>query len=221
MIVDHVAAPTVAMGATAGQALQRRGAEKQIQPIIVEVYAQGVADQLRGHRVEHLAQGEAAVRGDADALQFEVLGALRRQRLQRGAFGVDADTVAGVVAADDLGDESTIGSEVVEVAAAAQQQGLFDGALEVAVGAFNAAVFMGDTAVVARGSHTVVSAQLLVASGEVVLGGLIEVVVGGRKAVGTVLFGAPPSSHKAFWQPPLKATKLSPPSTTSAYSKPE
>ena len=33
--------------------------------------------------------------------------------------------------------------------------------------------------------------------------------------------GTPPSSHKAFWQPPLKATKLSPPSTTSAYSKPE
>ena len=33
--------------------------------------------------------------------------------------------------------------------------------------------------------------------------------------------GTAPSSHKAFWQPPLKATKLSPPSTTSAYSKPE
>ena len=37
------------------------------------------------------------------------------------------------MATDDLGDEGTIGSEVVEVARAAQQQGLFDGALEVAV----------------------------------------------------------------------------------------
>ena len=75
------------------------------------------------------------MRGDLDALQLEVRGALRRQRRQHGAFGVDAGTVASVVATDDLGDEGAIGSEVVEVTGAAQQQGLLDGALEVAVGA--------------------------------------------------------------------------------------
>ena len=96
-----------------------------------------------------------------------------------GAFGVDAGAVASVVATDDLGDEGAIGSEVVEVSRAAQQQGLFDGALEVAVGAFDAAVFMGLAAVVARGAHAVVIAQFLVAAGEIVSGGLIEVVVGG------------------------------------------
>ena len=50
--------------------------------------------------------------------------------------------------------------------------------------------------------------QLLVAAGDIVSGGVIEVVVGGRQAVGAVLLRTPPSSHKAFWQPPLKATKL-------------
>ena len=129
------------------------------------------------------------MRGDLDALQLEVLGALRRQRAQHGAFGVDAGAVTGVVAADDLGDEATIGIEVIEVVRAAQQQGLFDGALEVAVGAFDAAVLMGGAAVVARGLHAVVVAQLLVAAGEIIAGRLIQIVVGGRQAVGAVLAG--------------------------------
>ena len=128
------------------------------------------------------------MRGDLDALQLEVRGALRRQRRQHGAFGVDAGTVARVVATDDLGDEGALGCEVVEVTGAAQQQGLFDGALEVAVGAFDAAVLMGLAAIVARGAHAIVVAELLVATGEIVSGGLLEVVVGGRQAVGTVLF---------------------------------
>ena len=50
---------------------------------------------------------------------------------------------------------------------------------------------MGLAAVVARGAHAVVVAQLLVAAGEIVTGGLIEVVVGGRQAVGTVLLRDP------------------------------
>ena len=48
------------------------------------------------------------------------------QRPERCALGVDAGSVASVVATDDLGDEG---------ARAAQQRGLFDGAFEVAVGA--------------------------------------------------------------------------------------
>ena len=61
---------------------------------------------------------------------------------------------------------------------------------------------MGLAAVVARGAHAVVVAQLLVAAGEIVTGGLIEVVVGDRQAV-RCCCGTPPSNHKAFWQPPF------------------
>ena len=45
VIVDHVATAPVAMGATAAQGQQWGGADEQLQPIIVEVDAQGVADQ--------------------------------------------------------------------------------------------------------------------------------------------------------------------------------
>ena len=45
VIVDHVATAPVAMGATTAQGQQWRGADEQLQPIIVEVDAQGVADQ--------------------------------------------------------------------------------------------------------------------------------------------------------------------------------
>ena len=72
------------------------------------------------------------MRGDLDA-PTRSPRCLHRQRPQHGAFGVIAGSVASAVATDDLGDEGTIGSEVVEVARAAQQQGLFDRALEVAV----------------------------------------------------------------------------------------
>ena len=64
------------------------------------------------------------------------------------------------------------GGEVLEVARAVQQQGSFDGTLEVA---------------------------------------------GTRQGCRCGVLRTPPSSHKAFWQRPLKATKLSPPSTTSAH----
>ena len=45
VIVDHVATAPVAMSATAAQGQQRRGADEQLQPIIVEVDEQGVTDQ--------------------------------------------------------------------------------------------------------------------------------------------------------------------------------
>ena len=45
VIVDHVATAPVAMGATAAQGHQWGGTDEQLQPIIVEVDAQGVADQ--------------------------------------------------------------------------------------------------------------------------------------------------------------------------------
>ena len=45
VVVDHVAAATIAVGATAAQGHQWGRANEQLQPIIVEVDAQGVTDQ--------------------------------------------------------------------------------------------------------------------------------------------------------------------------------
>ena len=123
------------------------------------MHVQEVADQPRRHRVEHFAQGEPGVQGDPHLFAIEVLDAARRQRLQRGALGVDEHAVAGVVAADEFGDEAAVSVRAVKLTRAAQQQGLVEGALEVAVGALDAAVLVGDAAIVARGAHPVVLAQ--------------------------------------------------------------
>ena len=74
-----------------------------------------MADQARGHGVEHLAQREAARGGDADADFLVVGGAPARQGLEFGAFDVDALGIAGVAAADDLVDEAAIGGQIGEV----------------------------------------------------------------------------------------------------------
>ena len=81
---------------------------------------------------------------------IEVLDAARRQRLQRGALGVDEHAVA----AYEFGDEAAVSVRVVKLTRAAQQQGLVEGALEVAVGALDAAVLVGDAAIVARGAQS-------------------------------------------------------------------
>ena len=53
---------TVALHAPSRQRHQVGATEKEVEPIIVETDPQAVADETRGHRVEHAAQNEAARR---------------------------------------------------------------------------------------------------------------------------------------------------------------
>ena len=117
---------------------------KDLEPIVVEAHEELVADQPRRHGVEDLAQGEGAGRGDRDARFLEVGRLARRQLLQLGAFEIDARGVAGVAPTDELVDELSPGGKIVEVARAAQQQLVFERGFDMAVGAFDRAVFMGD-----------------------------------------------------------------------------
>jgi hypothetical protein len=68
----------------------------------------------------------------------------RRQRLQRGTLKLDCPAAAGIGATDDLVDEAAIAIEVIEVAAAAQQQRLLDRHLEVPVAGLDRAVLVRD-----------------------------------------------------------------------------
>src|SRR3546814_11201398 len=74
--------------------------------------------------------------------------------------------VAGVASADGLVDEAPVAGEVVEVARAAQQEGVLDGPLEMPVRALDAAVLVGDAGIVAGRRHAVMDAQGVVAGGE-------------------------------------------------------
>jgi hypothetical protein len=89
--------------------------------------------------------------------------------------------------AHGLGHELLVGRQVVELAAAAQQQSLVQTALQTALARLDGAVLVAHPGVVARGSHAVVPAQRLVASGQFLAIG--QVVERRRQAVGAVLLG--------------------------------
>ena len=91
----------------------------------------------------------------------------------------------------------------------------------MAVRALDRAVLVRDAGVVAGRRHAVVAHQPLVALRQVLLGVAVEVAERRRQAVAAMLRGTPPSAHSAFCRPSASATKLSPPSTTWACSKPE
>src|SRR5882724_5504460 len=64
--IDNMAVLAAGMRPPAAQAHQWRRAEEAFEPIIIEAYAQPMADQARGHRIEHFSEDEPAGRSDGD-----------------------------------------------------------------------------------------------------------------------------------------------------------
>jgi hypothetical protein len=120
-VVDHVAVPAVGLPAPASQRELVGAAEENLEPVIEQPDPQAVADQARGHAVEHLAQHEATGGGHGDDRLLVVGGAARRQVPEGGALDLDARRHTCVAPADHLVDEAPVGGEVGEVARAAQQ----------------------------------------------------------------------------------------------------
>src|SRR5260370_13102348 len=123
-----------------------------------------MADQTRGHRIEHLAQSEPAGRGDGNDGLLVIRRPPRWQRLQRRALEIKALAVAGIAPPDNLVDEAPIGIEVVEVARAAQQKRILDRLLQMAMRALDRTVLMRHAPIVAGRHHAVMSAQGLLAA---------------------------------------------------------
>ena len=116
-----------------------------------------------------------------------VAGALPGQVLQNNALGGDALGVMGVLAADDLGDEEAIASEIVKVAGAAHQQCIRNRLLEMAVRTFDRPVLMSHTSIVAGRLHAIMEAQRVIALGQIGARILVEVAERGREAVAAML----------------------------------
>ena len=57
-VIDHMAMLAAGMRPAAAQRHQRRRAKKAFEPIVVQAHAQAMANQARGHRIEHLLEGE-------------------------------------------------------------------------------------------------------------------------------------------------------------------
>ena len=109
------------MRPTPAQDHQQRRAEKAFEPIVIKAHTEAMADQARGHRIEHLLEDESAGRGDGDDRLLVIRRPVRRQRLQCRALEIEALTVASIAPPDDLVDEAAIGIESVEIARTAKQ----------------------------------------------------------------------------------------------------
>src|SRR6202045_1890756 len=110
------------------------------------------------------------------------------QWLERSSLDLDALAVPCVAPPDHLVEEGTVGSEILELARAAQQEFVAKRAVEVTMGALDRAVLVRDAAIVARRHHAVMGAQLLIAAGEVLLGITIKIAERRRQAVAAVQF---------------------------------
>src|SRR3954471_20062781 len=108
-----------------------------------------MADQPRGHRIEHFPESEPAGRGDGDDRLLIIRRPVRRQRLQRWALEIKTLAVASIAAADNLVDEASTGLQRVEIARPAQQQRVLYGPLQMAVRAFDGAVLVRQAPIVA------------------------------------------------------------------------
>ena len=171
----------------APQRQHQAAAEKAVQPVIIQAHPQAMADQPRGHGVEHALQHEGGAARDGDHRLLEVVGAHGGQRLQRRLFELDGTAAGGVLPADGLVEEAAIGIEAVEIGAAAQQQRLGNGRLEMRVRPLDRTVLMGEAAVVAGRPHAVMRAQRFVAGGQVRRGRLVEIAERRREAVAAML----------------------------------
>ena len=83
--------------------------------------------------------------------------------------------------------EAPPGFDILEVPAAAQQQGLLQPRLQMAVAAFDGAVLVGHPAIVAGGLHAIVVAQGLLTRAQILAPVAVQVGKGGREAVGAML----------------------------------
>ena len=89
----------------------------------------------------------------------------------------------------------------LEISATAQQQGLLDSLLEMAMGAFHTAVFVGHTQIVAAVGHSVVAAQRVMALGDIRAEMAFPVAIGRRQPVRAQFPWRPATGVERILQP--------------------
>ena len=157
-IIDDVTALALRYRPSPPERHHRCRAEEALEPVIVEVHAQAMADEPRWRGVEDAAQDEAAARRDGDDLLLVIGRPALGQRSEPRPLQLDPLAIVGIAPADDLVDEAAVGIQIVEVPAAAQQQRVLQRLLEMAMRTLDGAILVCDTQVIA-GRHHAVMAQ--------------------------------------------------------------
>jgi hypothetical protein len=123
-------------------------------------------DQSAGHRVDVVADMDGAARIDPHTHAPTRLQSLRRERTQSWQLLGQTLLPAGVQLGKHLPHERFVAGSVAKVAAAAQQEGLVEGSLELPVALLGVAVLVGRRGVGRLALQAVVAQQCLVALGE-------------------------------------------------------
>jgi hypothetical protein len=189
-VIDNMAVLAAGTRPPAAQRHQRRRAEEAFEPVVVEPHAKPMADQARGHRIEHFSEDEPAGRSDGDDGLLVIGCPARRQRLQGRALEIEPLADASIAPSDNLVDEAAIGLERVEIARSAQQQRVLECSLQMAVRAFDRPVLVRQAPIVAGRLHAVMRAQCLVAARLILPRVVVEIAEGGRQAVAAMLQGS-------------------------------
>lgn len=127
-------------------------AEEAVQPVVVQMHPQTVADEPRRRGIEHPAQDEAAAGCDGDGL-FLIIGCpAPGQGAKLRTLQLDPLAIVGIATSHDLVDETVIAIESIEVAAAAQEQGILKRLLQMTVRAFDRSILMCHAAVLRVGA---------------------------------------------------------------------
>ena len=134
--------PTVLAPTLARVAEPTGSAEPCLDTIVVDMNPQPLADQPGRRAVEDLVNEEPASSGDPGNKLGEVGGPPCRQRPQCRHLGDGSILAAPVAAADELVDEAPVVVDGGEVAAAAQDQRLVEGRLEMTVVGFDRTVLV-------------------------------------------------------------------------------
>src|SRR6201995_5122337 len=186
-IIDHMTVFAAGRRSPAAQRDQRRRAQETFEPIVIQPHAKAMADQARGHRIEHLLEGEPAGRTEGYGRLFVIRRPPRRQCLQGRPFEIQPLAVASIAAPDELVDKAAISLERIKIARSAQQQRVLDRSLQMAVRAFDRAVLMRQAPIVAGRLHAVMRAQCLVAPRLILSCVGVEIAEGGRETVASVV----------------------------------
>ena len=152
-------------------------------------------------RAVHGEKTSAHERPRDEWIEVPVPAIVSEETFALAAERLDAFAMIGIVAADDLIDERTIRAEIVEVLAASHQKGVTDGALEMAMAAFDRSVLVGNALVVACRRHAIMGAQFLVASCQVLPRIGTEIAESRRQAVAAVVERRPAKGPERVLQP--------------------
>jgi hypothetical protein len=120
-VVDDMAALVIGDRLAASERGDMRRAEEAFDPVVINADPQPVPNEPRGHGIKHPSQDEAAARCDGDDLLLPVSSAPLGKNAKERTLQRDAFAITGVAPADNLIDETAIGIDVADIAAAAQE----------------------------------------------------------------------------------------------------